>query len=295
MQFKENRRGPDHSDWSAQRIFSLAHEQKISRLSPLQEISANQSFCSSASSVKKPTISVVIPALNEEKNIAAAIAKAARLVRERVSAYEIIAINDGSTDNTGRIIDAMSKEDGRIVSVHHEKPWGFGGTYCDGLSKARFDYFALVAGDNEELEEEQHKLYNNIGAADLILSYTTNQEVRSLDRRFISKSFVNFMNFAYGLNLRYYNGGGIIRTELLRNLKMHTFGFAYMSSNLVRLVKSGYSYREVGIKLAPTKKTSAYKLKNIISVAKEIVRLYIEVNVMDRRGYNKTIRCLNDE
>ncbi len=243
---------------------------------------------------EKPTISIVVPALNEEKNIEGAILKAIRLCQGRVSAYEIIAINDGSTDKTGQIISGMAKENRNIIELHHSKPWGFGGTYNDGLNKAKYEYFSLIPGDNEEIEAQQDYLYSHLGKAELIISYTTNMEVRPRDRELISKAFTLYNNLVYGLDLQYYNGSNIIKTKLLKNLKMHTYGFAYSASNVVRLVKSGHSFIEVGVKIkAPTNSTKAYKAGNIISVAKEVVRLFCEVNLLDSQLYNKPINRID--
>lgn len=236
----------------------------------------------------RTTISVIIPALNEEKRVEAAIRKAIRLVKDRFSKYEIIAINDGSTDKTGEIIERMSKGNKNIITLHHEKPFGLGYTYKDGLRKARYEYYALVAGDNEEEESTQRLLFNNIGKADIILAYPMNPTIRSPDRRFISNSFTLMMNLLFCLDIPYYTGGNIIRTRLIRNLPIYTNGFGYMPSIIVRLVKSGYTYKPVGISLKRGhNQTKLYRLENMWSVVKEIIRLFMEVRFIDRTKYGK--------
>jgi glycosyltransferase involved in cell wall biosynthesis len=240
-----------------------------------------------AATATKPTISVLVPALNEEKNIEAAIRKALRLVAGGFSAYEIIAINDGSTDGTGQIMEQLAKENKSIKVTHHDKPWGLGGTYRDGLSKAKYEYFTLVAGDNEELEDAQQELYKHVGEADMIVSYTINSNVRGIDRQILSNSFTLGMNLLFWLNMKYYTGANILRTDLIRSTPMYTDGFAYMPSLLTRLVKRGYSYKEVPNRIQPSGKTSIYKWKNVWSVIREIIRLFIEVNIADRGKYSK--------
>jgi len=245
--------------------------------------------------IPKTTLSIVIPALNEEKNIEAAIRKSIRLSEKRFENYEIIAINDGSMDKTGEIIERMKKENKHIVAVHHESPWGLGGTYRDGLSKAKYKYFSLLAGDNEELEEPLKTLYDNvsIGDADVVLSYTVNSNVRALDRQIISKLFTIGMNLLFCLNVPYYSGANIIKTKLLQSLPMRTAGFAYMPSIVVRVAKMGCVFRKVPMMIQKSGKSNIYKWKNVWSIIKEIITLFIEVNITKRSKFSKKPTMLN--
>ncbi len=68
-----------------------------------------------------PTLSVIVPALNEEANIADAVREATRALGERFSDYELLLFNDGSTDRTGEIMDALALEDPHIRVFHHER------------------------------------------------------------------------------------------------------------------------------------------------------------------------------
>ena len=240
--------------------------------------------------MKKPTISIIVPALNEEENIEAAVRKAIRLAEGKFRAYEIIIINDGSTDKTGEIIEHLRKEIKNIIIIHHRKPMGLGYSFKDGVAKAKYEYCALVAGDNEEEEESQQLIFDNVAKVanvDIFLVYPTNAEIRPLIRQFISKSFTLVMNLLFRLDLPYYSGGNIIRTKLLQNTPIYTSGFAYMPSLLVRLIKSGCSYKIVKSTLRKSEKTTLFNLKNILSVFQEVSRLFIEVNITDRSKYLK--------
>jgi glycosyltransferase involved in cell wall biosynthesis len=95
-----------------------------------------------------PTLSVIMPAYNEE----GAVSDAVRAVQEHVFSIvpdaEMVAVNDGSRDRTGEILDGLAKRDPR-VRVVHKKNGGHGPALITGLAAARGDYVLLIDSDNE--------------------------------------------------------------------------------------------------------------------------------------------------
>lgn len=95
-----------------------------------------------------PTLSVIMPAYNEE----GAVSDAVRAVQEHVFSIvpdaEMVAVNDGSRDRTGEILDGLAKRDPR-VRVVHKKNGGHGPALITGLAAARGDYLFLIDSDNE--------------------------------------------------------------------------------------------------------------------------------------------------
>jgi hypothetical protein len=145
----------------------------------------------------------------------------------------------------------------------------------------------MVPGDNEIPAEAIKKIFSRAGVADIIIPYTANTWVRPLSRRVISKIFVILINTLFGIRLTYYNGTCVIKSSLLKKVPMTTWGFAYMAGILVRLIRQGASFSEVGVDIQPrdTGKSKAFRLKNVISVVSAIVRLFWEVRVKDRSRY----------
>lgn len=87
-------------------------------------------------------VSVIVPIYNEEKNLKRCIES---LINQTYKNLEIILINDGSTDNSKKIID--SYKDKRIVAIH-KKNTGIGDTRNTGIAKSTGDYIMFVDSDD---------------------------------------------------------------------------------------------------------------------------------------------------
>jgi glycosyltransferase involved in cell wall biosynthesis len=230
------------------------------------------------------SLSVIVPAFNEERNLAAAVNTVREATADKVSDLEIIIVDDNSTDGTGPIADRLASEDGRIRVVHNPSNMGLGYNYRKGAALACREYVIMVPGDNENSSRSIQPVLEHLGEADLIVPYVVNPEVRPLARRVLSRLFVFIVNVLCGLRLRYYNGTCAIRREALEGLPIDTNGFAYMADTLVRLLKRGHSYKEVGVQLdqrvyGPSK---AFAPRNVVQVGWAVLTLFWQVRVLRR-------------
>ena len=98
--------------------------------------------------MKTPRISVLMPAYNSEKYIAAAIES---ILNQTFTDFEFIIINDGSTDDTAKIVDEYAKRDNRIKFVNNSKNKGLIGVLNEGLNLARGEYIARMDSDDISL------------------------------------------------------------------------------------------------------------------------------------------------
>jgi glycosyltransferase involved in cell wall biosynthesis len=238
------------------------------------------------------TLTVIIPALNEEGNLAAAVAAVLDAIDDRFTDYELLIFDDGSTDRTGSIADGLAAANPHIRVTHNPRNMGFGYNYSRGVELARMEYVTMFPGDNEIPGEAIRAILDAVGSADIVVPYISTPGVRSWSRRVISACFVALINVLFGLRLRYFNGPCVHRRLLLLSVPMRTHGFAYMAAILVRLIRSGSSYVEVPMPLQARQhgRSKAFRLKNIASVLGTIGRLFWQVQVKERRKYTGAVR-----
>ncbi len=226
---------------------------------------------------RKPTISFLVTALNEQENIEPTVATVRKAAEGMFSAYEVVLIDDGSTDRTGEIMDRLAREDGRVRVIHNERNLGLGGAYKRGVAAARHEYVMWISGDNAETAENIRKIVGQIGRADIVIPYLTVDRSRPWFRRLTSRSFVILVNFLFGLRLRYYNAPVIHRTELIRGVDISTNSFAYQAEALIKMLRAGRTYVEFGYTSQRYSGvfSNAMKPRNLIGVLKAVARLFV--------------------
>lgn len=108
------------------------------------------------------SLSVVIPAHNEEGNIAATVAGLRRvLVREAIP-YELVLVDDNSTDGTAEVLAGLAGCDPHVVVVRREPPRGFGRAVRAGLGEAGGDVIVLCMADQSDDPEDVAAYYCKI-------------------------------------------------------------------------------------------------------------------------------------
>jgi dolichol-phosphate mannosyltransferase len=225
-----------------------------------------------------PTLSVIIPAFNEEANIENAVINIRSVVSKYFSDWELLVFDDGSSDHTGAIADEMALSDPKIRVIHHLIPHNLGGCYKEGLRLASKEFLIMVPGDNECGVDVMERIFKLVGRADMIIPYTENPEVRPVTRRILSRAFVFLVNALTGNHLSYYNGAVLHTTAIINSIEIHTDSFGYQAEALVKLLKAGHSYLEVGTKIdyRPSGVSKALRPNNILTVARFLSTLSLE-------------------
>jgi glycosyltransferase involved in cell wall biosynthesis len=233
----------------------------------------------------KPTISVIIPALDEETNIAAAVEEVTKVLGDRVADYELLLFDDGSRDRTGEIMDKLARANSRIRVAHNARPRNLGGVYKQGIAAARFDYILMVPGDNENPGHALIPVLDKVGNADIVIPYATNTNTRPLIRRIGSAAYTKLVNLLFGHRLKFYNGTVISRTADLRVITIRTNSFAYQSEALVKLLHAGKSYVEVAIEIQarPGHRSKALRFQNLINVLTALGNLMLDIHFRKQR------------
>jgi dolichol-phosphate mannosyltransferase len=93
-------------------------------------------------------LTVAMPVYNEEGAIAAAVSEVQTYVLDVVPGSELVVVNDGSKDNTGRLLDEAARQDPRVRVVHQTNK-GHGGALMAALGSARGDYVFLIDSDRQ--------------------------------------------------------------------------------------------------------------------------------------------------
>lgn len=194
-------------------------------------------------------LTVVMPALNEEKNILLAIDNTLKAFEEFNILGEIIVVNDGSKDKTEELVKGFTQADGRIRLISHQTPQGIGSSFWDGVDSAFGRVIVLLPGDNENDPWEIFRYTKLLEHVDIVIPFVFNKEVRSIFRNVLSFIYRFIINSTFLVNFNYTNGTILYRKSILKELEFRNTGFFFQTDILVRTIKKGYLFAEVPYKL----------------------------------------------
>ena len=214
-------------------------------------------------SVPKPDkrLTIVVPALNEEAKIADTINGILPLARNFLDDFEIILIDDGSTDATGEIMDRFAADEPRIVVVHHEQRKGVGAAFKSALSRAKFGGITLIPGDHAFQDAGIGRMFKAAGAADIVITYRDNQSDRSLNRSLQSHSLRFVLNSLFGFWLFDYHSMIIYPVKWLRQIPVKVDGYGYQICALISLLQLGLTHVQVPVSLNAELKGSSRAMR----------------------------------
>jgi len=232
------------------------------------------------------SISVVVPALNEASNVEGTVAELEAALVPTVPDYEIVIVNDGSTDDTGKRADRLAAINPRVRVVHNPRNMGIGYSYVRGYQAARKAYVVYIPGDNTWPRASCAALFNGLGKADIVVSYASNPEIRPLGRRLTSALYTRAVNTLFGRRMPYYNGLNIFPASFLRALPPMSFGFGFQAEVLLRALAAGMSHVEIAVPISERAvgTSKAVTPRNVIGVVVTVLRLLWELRISRQIG-----------
>ncbi|MFI4987729.1 MAG: glycosyltransferase family 2 protein [Alphaproteobacteria bacterium] len=228
-------------------------------------------------------MSIALPALNEEDVIAEVVGEITAVVEGRLADWELILIDDGSSDRTGAIMDELAAAHPKLRAVHNASNLGLGNSFKVGLREARFPYYMMLCGDGGFPAASLQPILARMGSVDVVVPAIDNlKEIKTPLRYAMSRCYTLLMNALFRQRLAYYNGLPLYRTALLRALTITSSGFAFQGEVLTKLLKAGCSYVEVPVPGEErTRRSSALRLGNLASIARTLLLLVVEMRRYD--------------
>ena len=105
------------------------------------------------------SITVFLPAFNDEQSIAALVTNALDTLPSLSDDFEVLVVNDGSSDSTGAVLEELASQFSNINIIHHKSNQGYGGALRSGFSHATKDLIFYTDGDGQYDVRELAVLY----------------------------------------------------------------------------------------------------------------------------------------
>ena len=198
-------------------------------------------------------LSVFFPAYNEEGNIEKTVRGALAVLRglDSVSEFEILIVDDGSTDRTGEIADRLAAESPEVRAIYHSQNRGYGGALKTGLYSSQFEWIVFTDSDGQfDFAEvtEFIKVAEGADSPDLILGYRVDR-ADSLARKLNSRLWAVLVWLLFGLRVRDRACGfKMIRRSAVEGIaQLESDGAVAEDELLIRAKRAGFKFAEVGV------------------------------------------------
>jgi glycosyltransferase involved in cell wall biosynthesis len=193
-------------------------------------------------------ISIVLPAYNEEANVAAVVRDVARYLGARELDAEIVVVNDGSKDRTGEILRELEKEIPELRPQHHPQNRGYGAALRTGFEAARKRYVFYMDGDGQFHIDDLDQLLPLAGEDWIVTGYRIERRdpfVRRLNARLFGGFLVRVL---LGVRVRDLNCAfKLIPKKVLDAIKLESTGALINAELYGRSIRKGFGIREVGV------------------------------------------------
>jgi dolichol-phosphate mannosyltransferase len=230
-------------------------------------------------------LTISVPCKNEEKNVGDTLDTIVAAVSEVGCSYEVIVIDDGSTDRTSELVEEYRREHPSLPIRLHRNPrnLGLSKTYVNGAFLGRGKYYRFVAGDNAEPREAMVQILKMMGKADIIIPFHEQLTGKSFTRIAVSKLYTFLVNLFSGHSIRYYNGCAVhLRYNVLR-WHSYAYGFGFQADIITLLLQQGATYLQIPVRVGHTNKgrgASPFHIRNFVSTGHtlfEILRRRINI------------------
>lgn len=166
------------------------------------------------------SISFVLPMFNERDNIEDTIRKIKSVAEELTSDYEIVIVDDASSDGCRDIVRTLAEQDDTIRLFRLERNSKFGGAFAKGLVEARKDIILYTDSDMPVRTKDIQESIFLIADVDIVTGYSKVKKGDTVGRKIISSVYNFAIQILFGLNIKDINSGyKIIKRDVVDDIE----------------------------------------------------------------------------
>lgn len=227
----------------------------------------------------RPSLSLFFPAWNEEEYVERAVSRAKTVLDRLSDDWEIIVVNDASTDRTREIAEGLSRRDPRIRCVSHEVNQKLGGAMKTGFSSSTKDVVIYsdmdLPFDLNELERALHLM--DYLEADMICAFRFDRTSEGTKRILYSYVYNALISTAFGVAIKDINFSfKVVHRRVLESIDLKAQGSFIDAELVVKAIRKGFKVFQMGVDYFPrTRGVSTLASPQVIlKMVKELASLF---------------------
>jgi glycosyltransferase involved in cell wall biosynthesis len=232
--------------------------------------------------MRKPTISLVIPMFNEESNIDHAIAYAAEALSQHASDYEIIIVDDASTDQSPEIVRRATAGNPRIRLIQHDFNQKLGASLRTGFGAAKNELILYMDADLPFDPDVLGRAIRamNVTRADVISGYRFDRTTEGLKRTLYTILYNWLIRILFRISIRDINFSfKLMRREVLEAVELKSEGSLIDAELIVKARNHGFFVQQIGLDYFPRVLGTSHlsSVGVILKIFREMLKLFPEM------------------
>ncbi|MGE0133483.1 MAG: glycosyltransferase family 2 protein [Blastocatellales bacterium] len=232
-----------------------------------------------------PGITVFFPAFNDEGSIARLVREALAVLPQITNDYEVIVVNDGSSDGTGAVLDELASKTPRLRVIHHPRNRGYGGALRSGFENAAKDLIFYTDGDGQyDVREMTSLIPLMTEEIDVVNGY----KIKRSDsrRRIVIGAIYKFMaRLMFGLPIRDVDCDfRLMRREAIQSIELTSTSGVVCTEMVYKLRAAGYRFAETPVHHYPRLhgQSQFFTLRRVARTGFDFFKLWLKL-VIGRR------------
>lgn len=228
---------------------------------------------------KLSSLSVFFPVFNEEENIELFIKESLDFLPKVATKFEVIIVNDGSSDKTQKISKNLVKNHKKIRLISHRKNQGYGAALRTGFREAKHDWVFFTDGDLQFELKQLKKFIAHTKKYDAIIGFRENRAEGGI-RVFNAWLFKLYVDILFRLGVRDIDCAfKLFRTKTFRSIKLRSTGAFISAEFLYKLKKKGVDFKQLPVThfLRRFGNPTGNNPKVIVKAGFEALQLYLQM------------------
>lgn len=193
------------------------------------------------------SLSLVLPAHNEEANIGVVVSESLRVLPAFTDRFEIIVVDDGSRDATAEIVRRLADDDERVRLIQHPRNQGYGAALRSGFQAATGDFVMFMDADRQFDIRDLRLLSPFAGEYDIVAGFRMERN-DPLHRRVFAEAFNVVVRVLFGVHLRDIDCAfKLFRGDLLRSMPLSAPGALINTEIQAKARRQGARLEQVGV------------------------------------------------
>lgn len=224
-----------------------------------------------------PELSLIMPVFNEQSNLPDVIAVLGEKLPQWVESYEILIVDDGSTDQTAAIARELEGLDNRIRLLQHPQNRGPGSGIITGLAHAKGSLITFIPADLAITMDQFPKYLEAAENADLVIGIRSDRSDYSFIRKINSIVYIWLIKLLFGMKQRQFNYVHLYQRKIFSSIDVWSDGVFITAEIMIRCRDKRFRLQEVEIDYVPRTrgKASCGKPSIILKTFKDLLVFWL--------------------